>query len=68
MTTRLTPMQPNVQRRSPVVDGFFVNKSKPIDFTCTEFDLSALPNGTQSSYSAMSQLSCFTHLQELVRY
>jgi hypothetical protein len=39
-------MQPNVQRRSPVVDGFFVNKSKPIDFTCTEFDLSALPNGT----------------------
>jgi hypothetical protein len=45
-TTRLIPMQPNVQRRSPVVDGIFVNKSKPVDFTCTEFDLSALPSGT----------------------
>ncbi len=45
VTTRLTPMQPNVQRGEPIVDGFFVNKSKPADFSCMELDLSAMPVG-----------------------
>ncbi len=33
----LTPMQPNSQR----------SKTQPLDFSCTEFDLSALPSGAK---------------------
>ena len=47
VTTRLTPMQPSSQRSRPVVDGFFANKPRPVDFTCTELDLSAMPIGTR---------------------
>jgi hypothetical protein len=43
-TARLAPMQPT-SRRTAVVYGYYSNKPKPLDFTCSEFDLSALPNG-----------------------
>jgi predicted heme/steroid binding protein len=36
-TVALTPMQPNSQR----------NKTHPLDFSCTEFDLSALSSGAK---------------------
>jgi hypothetical protein len=36
-TVALTPMQPNSQR----------NKTYPLDFSCTEFDLSALSSGAK---------------------
>lgn len=38
----LTPMQPNAYGNSPVVDGYFTGKPKPVDFTCTELDISAI--------------------------
>ena len=48
VATRLTPMQPSSQRRKPVIDGFFTDKiHRPVDFTCTELDLSAMPIGTR---------------------
>jgi hypothetical protein len=45
----LTPMQPNSERNNndSFVDGFFANKPKPLDFSCTELDLSALSNGAK---------------------
>jgi hypothetical protein len=46
VTTRLTPMQPSLQRSNSVTDGFFVGKPKPLDFACTELDLSSIPQGT----------------------
>ncbi len=46
VTTRLTPMQPSLQRSKAVFDGYFVGKPKPLDFTCTELDLSSIPQGT----------------------
>lgn len=49
VTTRLTPLQPSLQRSNAVVDGYFVGKAKPVDFACTELDLSAMPNGTKHS-------------------
>jgi hypothetical protein len=49
VTTRLTPLQPSLQRSNAVVDGYFVGKAKPVDFACTELDLSAMPNGTRHS-------------------
>ncbi len=64
LTTRLTPMQPNLRRSNPVVDGFFVGKPKPLDFSCTEFDLSAIPNGTKC---ARPLVLTHAHLQERAR-
>ena len=46
VTYRLTPMQPSLRRSDAVVEGFFVGKPKPLDFSCTESDLSSIPNGT----------------------
>jgi hypothetical protein len=43
--TRLTPMQPSSLRSEIAVDGFFVGKPRPVDFSCTELDLSSIPNG-----------------------
>jgi hypothetical protein len=50
MTTRLTPMQPSLRRSDAVVDGFFVGKPQPLDFSCTEFDFAAIPNGTKCAW------------------
>ncbi len=47
VTIRLTPLQPSLFRSNPVVDGFFVGKPKPLDFSCSEFDLSDMLNGTK---------------------
>jgi hypothetical protein len=47
VTTRITPMQPDLQRSKPIIDGFFAGKPKPLDFTCSEFDLPAIPNGAK---------------------
>ena len=44
-TTRLTPMQPNLQRSDPNGLPHFSDKPKPVDFSFTELDLLALPNG-----------------------
>ena len=56
-TVALTPMQPNSQR----------NKNHPLDFSCTEFDLNAMPSGAKRS----TRLSCAFRLkpvfQALVR-
>jgi hypothetical protein len=40
-TVALTPMQPNAYGSNAVVDGYFTGKHKPVDFTCTELDVSA---------------------------
>jgi len=53
-TTRITPLQPSLQRSSPVVDGYFVGKPKPVDFACTELDLSALPIGARAVVTVVS--------------
>ncbi len=47
VTTRLTPLQPSLRRSDAVVEGVFVGKPKPLDFSCTEFDMSAILNGTK---------------------
>ena len=47
----LTPMQPNSQRTQSVL-------SQPFDFSCTEFDLSALPSGAKRA----AFISCLFHL------
>ena len=50
-TSVLTPMQPNLQRSKPVqqdVNGLFAASPKPVDFSCTEIDLSFMTNGTAS--------------------
>ena len=44
----LTPMQPNSQR----------SKTHPLDFSCTELDLSALPSGAKRA----AFISCLFHL------
>ncbi len=44
-TTRFTHMQPSLQRSYPNGLPHFADKPKPVDFSCTELDLSALPNG-----------------------
>jgi hypothetical protein len=49
VTSIITPMQPNLQRSKPVqqdVNGFFATSPKPVDFSCTEIDLSFMTNGT----------------------
>jgi hypothetical protein len=46
VSARLTPMQASSLRSRPVADGFFAAKPRPVDFSCTEFDLSELPSGT----------------------
>ena len=61
VTTRLTPLQPSLQRSNAVVDGYFVGKAKPVDFACTELDLSAMPNGTKHS---LPPAFAHTRLQE----
>jgi hypothetical protein len=38
----LTPMQPNAYGNNSVVDGYFTGKPKPVDFSCTELDISAI--------------------------
>jgi hypothetical protein len=45
----LTPMQPSIQRNNSnsLVDDFFANKTKPLDFSCTELDLSTLSSGAK---------------------
>jgi hypothetical protein len=51
VTSVLTPMQPNLQRSKPVqqdVNGLFAASPKPVDFSCTEIDLSFMTNGTAS--------------------
>ncbi len=52
VTTRLTPMQPMFMRSESVGHH---NKwhsigldIKPVDFSCTELDLTSMPNGTNS--------------------
>jgi hypothetical protein len=47
VTTRITPLQPSLWRSNAVTDGFFVGKTNPVDFSCTEFDLSSIPNGAK---------------------
>jgi hypothetical protein len=47
----LTPMQPNSQRTQSVL-------SQPFDFSCTDFDLSALPSGAKRA----AFISCLFHL------
>lgn len=50
-TSVITPMQPNLQRSKPVlqdVNGLFAASPKPVDFSCTEIDLSFMTNGTAS--------------------
>jgi hypothetical protein len=64
VTTRLTPLQPSFRRSNPVFDGFFVGKAKPLDFSCTEFDLSSIPNGAKSE---RSPFFIQIHLQERAR-
>ncbi len=49
VTAGLVPMQPSAHRSIPVINGFFVDKPKPVDFTCTELDLSGMPFGTSTS-------------------
>jgi len=61
VTTRLTPLQPSLQRSNAVVEGYFVGKAKPVDFACTELDLSAMPNGTKHS---LPPAFAHTRLQE----
>ena len=61
VTTRLTPLQPSLRRSNAVVEGFFVSRPKPVDFSCTEFDLSAIPNGTKF---ARPPIFSHEHLQE----
>jgi len=51
--TRLTPMQPSSLRGEIAVDGFFVGKPRPVDFSCTELDLSSIPNGTRALLTAV---------------
>ena len=65
VTTRLTPLQPSLQRSNAVVDGYFVGKAKPVDFACTELDLSAMPNGTKHS---LPPAFAHTRLQERARF
>jgi hypothetical protein len=61
VTTRLTPLQPNSHRSNPVVDGYFVGKPKPLDFTCTELDLSDMLNRKKH---AMLSAVAHAHLQK----
>ena len=48
VTAGFMPMQPSAHRSIPVLNGFFVDKPKPVDFTCTELDLSGMPVGTST--------------------
>ena len=61
VTTRLTPLQPSLQRSNIVVDGYFVGKPKPVDFACTELDLSTMPNGTKH---ALKPVLAHTRVQD----
>jgi hypothetical protein len=54
-TVALTPMQPSSQR----------NKTQPLDFSCTEFDLNALPSGAKRA--TFMRVSPQTRFQALVR-
>ena len=51
----LTPMQPSSQR----------NKTQPLDFSCTEFDLNALPSGAKRA--TFMRVLPQTRFQALVR-
>jgi hypothetical protein len=64
VTTRLTPLQPSLRRNNVVADGFFVGKAKPIDFSCTEFDLSSTLIGAKCE---RLPFLIHIHLQERAR-
>jgi hypothetical protein len=52
--TRLVPMQPNFKRSMAATTGFFASHPKPVDFSCAEIDMSAMPFGTRAVVSIVS--------------
>jgi hypothetical protein len=55
--TRLVPMQPNFKRSMAATAGFFAShpmNPKPVDFSCAEIDMSAMPYGTRAVLSIVS--------------
>ena len=70
VTTRLTPMQPMFMRGESVDHH---NKwhsigldIKPVDFSCTELDLTSMPNGTNSiTCRAFGLLPCCRHARSV---